>query len=161
MLTEIEELSAEYMAVMPKEEDLHGAALALIRLQDTYNLNVSEMANGEVSGTQGFIHMTGNFFQSHKVANDARMIRLLIMSMSVCEHKLTCLPAHRSAARDCLYLGKHSFNNGYYGQALEWFEEALNRAHQEGNTTAPVDEIRPFYAMAATIVRCYEILRMI
>ena len=56
------------------------------------------------------------------------------------------------AARDCLYLGKHSFNNGYYGQALEWFEEAMTRAHREGNTTAPVDEIRPFYTMAATIV---------
>lgn len=57
------------------------------------------------------------------------------------------------SARDCLYLGKHSFNNGYYGQALEWFEESLSRAHQEGNMTAPVDEIRPFYTMAATIVR--------
>lgn len=58
-ITGIDELSAEYRAVMPKEEDLHGAALALIRLQDTYNLNVSEMASGQISGTSGFIHMTG------------------------------------------------------------------------------------------------------
>lgn len=44
---------------MPKDEDLHGAALALIRLQDTYNLNVSEMASGQISGSFGYIHMTG------------------------------------------------------------------------------------------------------
>ena len=58
-------------------------------------------------------------------------------------------------ARDCLYLGKHSFNNGYYGQAIEWFEEALHRANLEGNTTAPVDEITPFYTMALTIVSVF------
>ena len=46
---------------MPKEEDLHGAALALIRLQDTYNLNVSEMASGQISGSTGFVRMTGQF----------------------------------------------------------------------------------------------------
>lgn len=55
-------------------------------------------------------------------------------------------------ARDCLYLGKHSFNNGYYGLSVEWFEEALIRAHREHNTTASVDEILPFYTMAVEIV---------
>lgn len=54
---------------MPKEEDLHGAALALIRLQDTYNLNVSEMASGQISGSFGYIHMTGE--------SDARGINCL------------------------------------------------------------------------------------
>jgi len=109
----IEYLSNEYATVMPKEEDLHGAALALIRLQDTYNLNMTELASGRIGPhSASYIQMT---------------------------------------ARDCLYLGKHSFNNGYYGQAIEWFEEALTRAHREGNTTAPVDEITPFYVMAATI----------
>ena len=44
---------------MPKEEDLHGAALALIRLQDTYNLNVTEMACGQISGSLSYIRMTG------------------------------------------------------------------------------------------------------
>jgi hypothetical protein len=57
-----------------------------------------------------------------------------------------------SLARDCLYLGKHSFNNGYYGHSIEWFEEAMIRAHREGNTTASVDEIMPFYNMAIEIV---------
>jgi len=49
-------------------------------------------------------------------------------------------------------LGKHSFNNGYYGHSIEWFEEALIRAHREGNLTASVEEIMPFYNMAVEIV---------
>jgi len=109
---DIEKLTEDYANVMPKEEDLHGAALALVRLQDTYNVNITELAAGNIKGSPAFVEMT---------------------------------------ARDCLYLGKHSFNNGYYGQAIEWFEESLHRAHLEGNTTAPVDEIAPFYEMAARI----------
>jgi len=69
---------------------------------------------------------------------------------------LTCFISF--TARDCLFLGKHSFNNGYYGQSIEWFEEALSRAHREGNFTAPVDEITPFYNMALTIVSPFIIL---
>lgn len=55
-------------------------------------------------------------------------------------------------ARDCLYLGKQSFNNGYYGQSIEWFEQAMLKASQEGNKTAPLEEIVPFYNMAVEIV---------
>lgn len=106
---DLEQLTKEYDQVMPKEEDLHGAALALVRLQvpslvtaislsfrsfptcsslslrahvphdsqDTYNVNITEFAAGNIKGTPAYVEMT---------------------------------------ARDCLYLGKHSFNNGYYGQ---------------------------------------------
>ena len=34
----------------PKTEDLHGAAIALVRLQDTYLLNVTELADGHFQG---------------------------------------------------------------------------------------------------------------
>ena len=37
----------------PTEEDLQSTALALMRLQDTYGLSLSEMANGEVEGIEG------------------------------------------------------------------------------------------------------------
>ena len=36
--------------VFPKSEDLHGAAIALVRLQDTYQLNVTELADGHFNG---------------------------------------------------------------------------------------------------------------
>lgn len=37
-------------SVFPKPEDLHGAAIALVRLQDTYQLNVTELADGHYMG---------------------------------------------------------------------------------------------------------------
>lgn len=45
-------------------------------------------------------------------------------------------------------------------QAIEWFEEALHRAHHERNETAGVDEITPFYEMAARIVSRAAIYRL-
>ena len=35
-------------SVMPKEEDLHGAARALIRLQEIYELDISKLAKGQM-----------------------------------------------------------------------------------------------------------------
>ena len=34
--------------VVPKEADLHGAAQALIRLQDVYELNIADVAGGKL-----------------------------------------------------------------------------------------------------------------
>ena len=36
----------------PSDEDLNGAAAALVRLQDTYNLETSSVARGELNGIQ-------------------------------------------------------------------------------------------------------------
>lgn len=36
----------------PKEEDFFGAAQALIRLQDTYELNMTQLAKGNLWGRQ-------------------------------------------------------------------------------------------------------------
>lgn len=36
----------------PTDEDLNGAAVALFRLQDTYNLETSSIARGELNGIQ-------------------------------------------------------------------------------------------------------------
>jgi len=44
---------------MPNQDDLHGAALALVRLQDTYNLNMSDLARGSIYGYQTNVEMTG------------------------------------------------------------------------------------------------------
>ena len=34
--------------VLPRDEDLHGSAQALIRLQDTYELDIRDFAEGEI-----------------------------------------------------------------------------------------------------------------
>ncbi|XP_015792160.1 prolyl 4-hydroxylase subunit alpha-2-like [Tetranychus urticae] len=108
----VEQLVNDYSELLPTKEDLRGAALALVRLTDTYKLNMSDIARGRILDLPTKVQLT---------------------------------------SRDCLYLGKHSFNNGYYGQALEWFDEALRKAHLERNRTTPVDEIIPFYNMAVQI----------
>lgn len=115
---EVQRLTQDYKSIMPSDDDLHGAALAIIRLQDTYNLTETELAIGKIQEHSSRIQMT---------------------------------------ARDCLYLAKHAFNNAYYGHSLDWFEEALKRAYGEGNTTASVSEIQPFYQMASQVVEQFRL----
>lgn len=55
---QIEKLTNEYSGLMPRDEDLHGAALALVRLQETYRLNMSEMARGDIQGLQSGTGLT-------------------------------------------------------------------------------------------------------
>ena len=42
----------EKLPKLPGKEDVKGAAEALLRLQDTYNLSTSEMANGNIKALQ-------------------------------------------------------------------------------------------------------------
>ncbi|XP_054719638.1 prolyl 4-hydroxylase subunit alpha-1-like [Uloborus diversus] len=44
----------------PEEEDLTGAAEALLRLQDTYKLDTSSLARGQISGTKQSHELTAN-----------------------------------------------------------------------------------------------------
>ena len=39
-------------SAVPKEADLHGAAQALIRLQDVYELDIAEVAGGKIGHTE-------------------------------------------------------------------------------------------------------------
>lgn len=68
-------------------------------------------------------------------------------------------------ARDCLFFAKQSFTHGYYGHSLEWFDQALKKANQEGNTTASVDEIIPFYDVALKVVSssfyCFIVIKIL
>lgn len=44
----------------PDEEDLNGAATALMRLQDTYNLDTSQLARGQILGKKrAYRELTG------------------------------------------------------------------------------------------------------
>ncbi|KAJ6630485.1 Prolyl 4-hydroxylase subunit alpha-2 [Pseudolycoriella hygida] len=63
------DLSAEFINKMaaykkfhkiPTDEDLNGAAVALARLQETYKLNTTNVANGELNGVKYSSPMTSN-----------------------------------------------------------------------------------------------------
>lgn len=50
-ITEVQEQAAATIK-FPTDEDLDGAAVALMRLQDTYKLSTKEMADGKIQGVQ-------------------------------------------------------------------------------------------------------------
>jgi prolyl 4-hydroxylase len=43
----------------PSDEDLNGAAVALMRLQDTYKLDTASVARGELNGVQYSTALSG------------------------------------------------------------------------------------------------------
>ena len=45
--------------VFPTDEDLNGAATALVRLQDTYNLDIQEISEGKILGKKYSTSFTG------------------------------------------------------------------------------------------------------
>ncbi|XP_046639382.1 prolyl 4-hydroxylase subunit alpha-1-like [Daphnia pulicaria] len=54
-------------------------------------------------------------------------------------------------ARDCLFIGKHAFNKGLYGQAVDWISTAVEVARSENNRSASVSEIKPFLSTAIRV----------
>lgn len=60
-------------SVMPAEEDLHGAANALFRLQDTYDLKARVLSDGQLMDTVYTEKLSGRFFTA------ARILRGLTM----------------------------------------------------------------------------------
>lgn len=109
----IAKMSSQFSHLMPTEDDLNGAALSVIRLQDTYNLTESELIEGRIGRVESHVKMN---------------------------------------SRDCFYFGKQSFNHGYYGHSLQWFEQALRLCRREQNRTTSPEEILPFYHVARQVV---------
>lgn len=50
--------------MMEIQEDLNGAAIGLLRLQDTYRLDTRDLANGIVQGVKISTGMTGYLFKN-------------------------------------------------------------------------------------------------
>lgn len=56
----ITQYRSQNLLKFPTEEDLNGAAVALMRLQDTYKLDTSSVARGELNGVQYSTKLTSN-----------------------------------------------------------------------------------------------------
>ena len=69
------------MSSFPDQEDLAGAANALLRLQDTYALSTSKLAMGDIKGVRDSPQMTGQFardntFRQQKQNKELNNIRV-------------------------------------------------------------------------------------
>ncbi|XP_054165484.1 prolyl 4-hydroxylase subunit alpha-1-like [Oppia nitens] len=90
----------------PSAEDLSGAAEALLRLQDTYKLDTTSLANG-------FIPVMDTKKNELEVGVQPPEIRIPLSS------------------NDCFELGRQAYINQDYYHTVLWMQEALDRLERE------------------------------
>lgn len=59
LFSAIRRLTHDYKQLMPTQDDLQGAAMALVRLQETYRINMSDFSRGDVMGMPQGTSLTG------------------------------------------------------------------------------------------------------
>lgn len=113
----------------PSDEDLNGAAVALMRLQDTYKLDTHALANGNLLGKTYSRQLTGN-----------QDVHLRSFSF--------CLTIDVLIAGDCWELGRQSYNNDDHYHTVLWMGEALNKFDDESNKTVTRESILEYLAFS-------------
>jgi len=114
----------------PNEEDLNGAAVALMRLQDTYKLDTHALAEGKLLGGKKYSrHLTGKH----------------VSLQNLCTSLLTNM---FYPAGDCWELGRQSYNNGDHYHTVLWMAEALNKFEEESNKTVAREDILDYLAFS-------------
>lgn len=110
----------------PTEEDLAGAANALIRLQDTYNLETSSLARGELNGVQYSTQMSSeDCFEIGRQMYNNRDYRHTILWMTEAINRLN--NDSRMPRSDVLeYLAFSTFKEGDVRSALDMTNELLD-----------------------------------
>jgi len=113
--------SVDTVNSFPSAEDLSGAADALIRLQDTYKLDTSTIARGQIPTHYSYLHSQNTKF----ISNDLEL-----------------------TAGDCLELGRHAYNMGDHYHTVLWMKEARDRLQEEQLKTADEAEIVEYLAFS-------------
>ena len=165
----------------PKTEDLHGAAIALVRLQDTYQLNVTELADGHF---QGVDHSKEKGKKLHniwiilmpvvkkekeareemrkKVAAATTVTKTNPKKKELTEDLWFLFQVFQSkrdlTGRDCLFLAQHAFAEHYYDTALQWAHGALDAFARKGQHFGPDvhifrEEVHNFIQHASRVVK--------
>ena len=112
----------DYGTSFPSAEDLSGAAAALIRLQDTYQLETAAIARGQI---------LAHYSQQQETSSPKFISNNLELT-----------------AGDCFELGRHSYSNGDYYHTVLWMQESLHRVQEENPVTADVAEILEYLAFS-------------
>nr|CAD7616358.1 unnamed protein product [Timema genevievae] len=159
----------------PSDEDLNGAAVALMRLQDTYKLDTSSVARGELNGIQYSTELTVQHrayksVQSVQELNDIQYGRKETARETKEElggkDSRKCARERRGVeesgirieedggillkglAGDCFELGRQSYNNGDFYHTVLWMTEALGRYQDESNKTTTKSDILEYLAFS-------------
>ncbi|CAG2121015.1 unnamed protein product, partial [Medioppia subpectinata] len=94
----------------PSAEDLSGAAEALLRLQDTYKLDTTSLANGLIE------------------VRDMRGVKKGELGVQPPETRMAL------TANDCFELGRQAYVNQDYYHTVLWMQEALDRLEREDSS---------------------------
>nr|XP_046917132.1 prolyl 4-hydroxylase subunit alpha-1-like [Dermatophagoides farinae] len=110
----------------PSAEDLSGAAEALLRLQDTYKLDTTMLADGVIPAikNQHPIDYYDDLNNKHKII-DENDVNSAIDSATKLTMPLT--------ANDCYELGRQAYHQKDYHHTVLWMKEALRRLNDEYN----------------------------
>nr|XP_027195540.1 prolyl 4-hydroxylase subunit alpha-1-like isoform X1 [Dermatophagoides pteronyssinus]XP_027195541.1 prolyl 4-hydroxylase subunit alpha-1-like isoform X2 [Dermatophagoides pteronyssinus] len=116
----------------PSAEDLSGAAEALLRLQDTYRLDTTMLANGVIPSIKNQHPIDYNDLNNNKRNivdnNDMNSIdsaTKLVMPLT---------------ANDCYELGRQAYHQKDYHHTVLWMKEALRRLDEEYNGISSADK---------------------
>ncbi|XP_017489729.1 PREDICTED: prolyl 4-hydroxylase subunit alpha-1-like, partial [Rhagoletis zephyria] len=101
----------------PSSDDLTGAAEALLRLQDTYKLDTSLLADGVIP------------IRDVRGMKPADYLKPGFTSMSL-------------TANDCFELGRQAYSNEDYHHTKLWMREALSRLENEESDSSTQDKMR-------------------
>lgn len=114
----------------PSTEDLNGVADALLRLQDTYKLETSNLANGDIP--INLLHRNDRTESKSSKSNEI-------------DHYVNKLTL---TSGDCFELGKYTFSNEDYYHAVLWMQQALEQHSKEVFKQSNVLEILEYLAFA-------------
>lgn len=111
----------ETKGIVPTRTDLNGIAAALLRLQDTYKLNTTDIANGDLPKVK----------RTSKLSGKAQKIK-----------------TSKLKALDCFHLGTYAYTEGDFYHTMMWMQEALNRLEKDDYETVNKGAILDYLAYA-------------
>ncbi|KAK6039932.1 tetratricopeptide repeat protein [Cooperia oncophora] len=144
----------------PQEEDLSGAATAILRLQDVYRLDTTDLSNGVILGDKVAHTLTAHdafevkFPQEEDLSGAATAILRL---QDVYRLDTTDLSngvilgdkvAHTLTAHDAFEVGRAAYNQRDYYHTLTWMQTAMNRLEHENPKTIEEEEVLEYLAYA-------------
>ncbi|XP_050664918.1 prolyl 4-hydroxylase subunit alpha-1-like isoform X1 [Leptidea sinapis] len=126
----------------PTLEDLEGAAIALTRLQQTYDLEVDELAEGKLNGVTYSTPMSaGDCYELGKALYTEQDYRnaLAWMTVALRKFKLEKIRYHFTEEDILEYIGFANYLLGDIEVALEWTKKLLtvNPNHQRARGNVP------------------------
>ncbi|VDM79588.1 unnamed protein product [Strongylus vulgaris] len=93
-----------------------GAAVGLLRLQDTYRLDTRDLANGRILEVQGNFTLNGN--------------KALLITFK----------GNKTKPGDCFDIARAAYNNDDHYHVIMWMEEARRRLYHETVKTADLEQ---------------------